>query len=137
MKDYDDKLCPFLENPSPYFFETTIEKLSLQIQEKQWKIAHIYDLQKTLHDNGKDVLAVKVISLCHPRHSGKLLATDNKRIVSSLMPCRISVYEKSDGKTYVSRLNSSLMAPLIGDLVAEVMSRSAADVEEIIRLALQ
>jgi uncharacterized protein (DUF302 family) len=94
-------------------------------------------LQKTLHDNGKDVLAVKVISLCHPRHSGKLLATDNERIVSSLMPCRISVYEKSDGKTYVSRLNSSLMAPLIGDLVAEVMSRSAADVEEIIRLALQ
>jgi uncharacterized protein (DUF302 family) len=58
-------------------------------------------------------------------------------MVSSLMPCRISVYEKTDGKTYISRLNSSMLSPLIGDLAADVMSRSAADVEEIIRLALQ
>ncbi|MFA7358996.1 MAG: DUF302 domain-containing protein [Bacteroidales bacterium] len=137
MKDADNKLHPFLENLSPYSFDTTIEKLSLLIQEKQWKISHIYDLQKTLHDHGKEILAVKVISLCHPRHSGKLLATDDERIVSSLMPCRISVYEKTDGKTYISRLNSSMLSPLIGDLAADVMSRSAADVEEIIRLALQ
>lgn len=137
MKDPDKKLSPFLENLSPYSFDATIEKLSLLIQEKQWKVSHIYDLQKTLHDHGKQILAVKVISLCHPRHSGRLLATDNERIVSSLMPCRISVYEKSDGKTYISRLNSSLLAPLIGDPAAEIMSQSAADVEEIISLALQ
>lgn len=126
----------FIENLSPMDFNTTVEKLLKEIEEKSWGISHIYDLQKTLAENGKKVLPVKVLSLCHPHHSGRILEKDFERIVSSIMPCRLSVYEKSDGKTYVSRMNSFIVASSFGGIVQEVMTESANHVEEIIEKAL-
>lgn len=126
----------FIENLSPMDFNTTVEKLLKEIEEKSWGISHIYDLQKTLAENGKKVLPVKVLLLCHPHHSGRILEKDFERIVSSIMPCRLSVYEKSDGKTYVSRMNSFIVASSFGGIVQEVMTESANHVEEIIEKAL-
>ncbi|MBM3404674.1 MAG: DUF302 domain-containing protein [Bacteroidetes bacterium] len=79
---------------------------------------------------------IKVLELCKPAYSGKLLAQDNERDISSLMPCRISVYEKSDGKTYVSRINSGLLSNFLGGLFAEVMGQASEDMEEIIQPVL-
>lgn len=30
--------------------------------------------------------------------------------ISAMMPCRVAVYEKADGKTYISRINPGLFA---------------------------
>ncbi len=38
-----------------------------------------------------------------------------------MMPCTISVYEKSDGKTYIGHMNAGLMGGMFGGDVAEVM----------------
>jgi len=120
------------ENRSRYNFDETIEKLSKQIVAYDWKNPYTHDLQLTLRNYGKDVLAVKVFEICHPRLSGQLLEKDNERIVSSLMPCRISVYEKSDGNTYISRLNSGMMSAMMGGLIAKVMQEATQEVEKII-----
>lgn len=122
----------FFEDVSPMDFNATLDKLTEEIVSKSWKVSHIYDLQKVLEMNDKEVLPVKILSLCHPNHSGRILEKDTERIVSLMMPCRISVYEKSDGKTYVSRMNSSVIASSFGGLVGEVMTDSANEVEEII-----
>lgn len=122
-----------LENESQFSFEETVNKLTDEISGKGWKLIAIHDLQQTLKNNGKDVIPVKVFALCHPKHSGKILELDNERIVSSLMPCRISVYEKSNGNTYISRLNSGLMAASFGGVIEQVMKDSTADVEEIVK----
>lgn len=126
----------FIENLSPMDFNTTVEKLSKEIEKKSRGISHIYDLQKTLEKKGKKVLPVKVLSLCHPNHSSRILEKDSERIVSSMMPCRVSVYEKQDGKTYVSRMNSLIVASSFGGIIQEVMSDSANEVEEIIEKTL-
>ena len=78
---------------------------------------------------GKDVLPVKVLAICHPKHSSKILEKDNERIVSCMMPCRISVYKKSNGKTYISRINPAPMAKAYGGLVEQVMTESANEIE--------
>lgn len=122
----------FIESLSLYDFNTTVEKLTKEIESKSWKISNIYDLQKTLENHGKVVLPVKVFSLCHPNQSGKILEKDTERIISSMMPCRISVYEKHDGKTYISRMNSNIIAKGFGGIIEEVMTSSATEVEEII-----
>jgi len=48
------------------------------------------------------------------------------------MPCRVSIYEKADGKTYISRMNSSMIAAGFGGIAEQVMTESANEVEEII-----
>jgi uncharacterized protein (DUF302 family) len=100
----------FIENVSPTDFNTTVDRLVKEIEDKSWNISYIYDLQKTMEKNGKMVLPVKVFSLCRPNHSSKILEKDSERIISSMMPCRVSVYEKYDGKTYISRINSLIIA---------------------------
>jgi len=122
----------FLENESKYNFAETVEKLTAEIEKKTWKVSAVHDLQETLKKNGTEVLPIKVFAICHPKHSSKILSKDDERIVSSLMPCRVSVYEKSNGKSYISRMNTGALAKSIGGIVEEVMFASSKEVEEIL-----
>ena len=127
----------FIEKQSPFDFSVTVEKLTKEIENTGWSLPHVYDLQQTMAKHGKSVLPVKVLSLCHPKHSARILERNDERIVSSMMPCRISVYEKADGKTYVSMMNSQIVAKSLGGLIEEVMTDSSVEVEGIIADALK
>ena len=123
----------FIENESKYNFNETVEKLSESIIGAGWKVTHIHDLQDTLMKNNFNVLPVKVLEVCRPDYSVKLLSRDKERLYSSLMPCRLSVYETSDGKTRVSRMNSAAFAAQIGGVVNEVMTLAYNDIESIVK----
>jgi len=125
-------LSIFLENESRFDFNETVEKIVKEFQDRAWSLSFTHDLQQTLHKHGKEVLPVKVLALCHPKLSGQILDKDYERIISSMMPCRVSVYEKSDGKTYVSRINASVMAKSLGGLIETVMTDSSDEVEDIL-----
>lgn len=130
--DNQNKNAMFLENESKYGFDETVEILKAETEKKTWKVVAIHDLQNTLANNGYDVLPVKVFSVCHPKHSSKILDKDDERLVSSLMPCRVSVYEKSDGKVYISRMNTGVLAKSFGGVIEEVMQASTDEIEEIL-----
>ena len=121
-----------LENQSKYDFEETVTKLTESVEDHGWKIPAIQDLQKSMNKFGIDVLPVQVFELCHPDHAGEILKLSDERIVSTLMPCRVAVYEKPDGKVYLSRMNSKLMAKPMGGIIAKVMSVAAVQNEEIL-----
>jgi uncharacterized protein (DUF302 family) len=121
-----------IENLSPFGFDETVERVSKSIVNKEWRMPALHDLQGILKNSGKEVLPVKVFEICHPKHSGRILEKDDERIVSSLMPCRISVYMKSDGKTYISRLNAGEIAAGMGGVIATVMKDAFEEMEEII-----
>ncbi len=123
----------FFENRSRYGFEETINQLTELVPENEWKIIQMLDLQETMRKNGKDVLPVKVVEMCKPDYAYQLLSEDSQRIYSNMMPCRISVYEKSDGKTYISRMNSAMFAEQIGGVMQDVMSTAFDDVEKMIK----
>jgi len=125
-----------LEDVSPYGFDETVAKFETSVKSNGWKIPKIHDLQKTMKKFGKDVKAVKVFELCHPDHAGKILAKSDERLVSSLMPCRVAFYEKEDGKVYISRMNSSLMASMMDGIIPEVMDEAAKDTEKILKAVL-
>jgi uncharacterized protein (DUF302 family) len=122
----------FIESESKYDFDETVAKLTVEVEKKTWKLTATHDLQQTMKTFGKDVLPVKVFAVCHPKHSSKILEKDNERIVSCMMPCRVSVYKKSDGKTYISRINPAPMAKAFGGIVEQVMTESANEIEEMI-----
>ncbi len=122
----------FFESKSKFGFDETVSKLSEIVVNGGWKVTHTHDLQETMKKNNFEVSAVKVIELCNPKYAYRLLSADELRIFSNMMPCRISVYEKADGNTYVSRMNSELFASQIGGVVEEVMSAAYRDAETFI-----
>jgi uncharacterized protein (DUF302 family) len=129
-KDNNDYL---IENQSRYTYDETVAQLEAIVAETEgWKILHTYDLQKSMETNGYKVLPVKVFSLCNPAHSSKILFSNQERVVSSLMPCRVAVYVRQDGYTYISRMNSAAMAANMGGLVNEVMQDAFTEMEAIL-----
>ena len=127
----------FIQSTSPYSFDETVERISKAVEKHEWKMPAVHNLQETMQKFGKDVLPVKVFEICHPSHSSRILSTDHERFVSALMPCRIAVYNHSDGKTFVSRINSGQMAAGFGGIIEAVMKDATRDLEMIIEDALK
>jgi len=115
-----------IEHESPYNVPVTVEKLIAAANQKGWQNPAVHNLQQSLAKSGKEVLPVEVIEICKPEYSGQMLEMNDERIVSVMMPCRISVYEKEDGKTYIALLSMSAMASQLPVTVATVI-RAAND----------
>lgn len=126
----------FIENQSPFNYVETLTRLTEEFEKNSWSVSHFYDLQETLKSHNKDVLPVSVFSICKPDFSSKVLEKNHKRIISPMMPCRVSVYEKEDGKTYVSRMKTDVFASGFKGVVGSVMLDSAEEVEEMLGTAL-
>ena len=121
-----------LEDESAYGFEETTERFQEEVEAGGWSVVGYQDMQQVLEGHGYEVLDIKIYELCSSRYSALILAEDDERIVSPLMPCRVAIYKKSNGLTYVTRLNSLLMAKPFGGLINEVMQDAGNEVEEII-----
>ena len=127
----------FREDINSKDFDTTVAGLEKAIDARGWKTPVIHDLQATMKKFGKEVRSVKVLEICHPDHSYEILNRSEEKIVSSMMPCRISVYEKEDGSVWISRMNSGFLAKPMSPVIRKTMSAAAADVEEIIAEVMQ
>lgn len=121
-----------LEDESKYGFDETVERFEKEVKEANWKVAGLHDMKEILDGFGYDVDNIKIYELCSSKYSAVILQEDDERIVSPLMPCRVAIYEKSDGKTYITRMNSILMAKPFGGLIDEVMQQAAGETEVIL-----
>lgn len=123
----------FLEDESKYGFDETNLLIEKHTREMNWNLPHQYDLQATLKKHGLDVGPVKIFSLCKPSVAHKILGADEERVASALMPCRISVYQRKDGKVYVSRLNAHLFSRFLGKTIRQAMKEAATENEQILK----
>lgn len=122
-----------IEQLSPYDVATTVEKLIEAATKMEWQNPATHDLQQSLAKSGKEVRPVKVIEICKPEYSGKMLELSDERIVSVMMPCRISVYEKADGKTYISLLNMEAIAAEMPASIADAVKGASNESFEIVK----
>lgn len=121
-----------IEKVSPWNFEKTVELLTDAAVKRNWNVPATHDLQQSLAKAGKAVNSVKVLEVCKPEFSGKMLEKNDERIVSVMMPCRISIYLKEDGKTYVAMINGAALVNGMPETVREVMTAAADEVNEIV-----
>lgn len=121
-----------LEDESRYGFEETIANFEQEVENDGWSIMGYTDMQEVLKGHGHDVLDIRIYELCSSQYSARILQLDDERIVSPLMPCRVSIYKKTDGNTYITRMNSQLMAKTFGGVIDEVMEKAAVETEAII-----
>jgi hypothetical protein len=68
-----------------------------------------------------------MVEACSTKYSKPILNDDKTRILSILMPCKITVYKKSDGKVYIGTMNAGLMGKMFGPMVGEIMGKVAED----------
>ena len=127
------EIQPIFEKESLFGFNETVEILTTAETDREWGNPATHDLQATLAKSGKSVRPVKVIEICKPAYSGEMLAKSDERVVSVMMPCRVSVYEKADGKIYVATLNVKSFASGMPDSIQTAMMAAANEIEEIVR----
>jgi len=124
---------PLFEKESLFGFNETVELLITAATDREWGNPATHDLQQTLAKSGKSVRPVKVIEICKPAYSGEMLEKSDERIVSVMMPCRISVYEKADGKIYVATVNGRIFAAGQPENIRKTMMAASDELDEIVR----
>ncbi|MFY9153698.1 MAG: DUF302 domain-containing protein [Prolixibacteraceae bacterium] len=127
----------FSVNESKYDFAKTTEIITESVKTNNWSMPHQYNLQKTMENHGFAVRPVVVFSICKPDIAVRILDNDNERHVSAMMPCRIAVYEKADGKTYVSRMNAGLFSKLLGGNATAIMGEAGNGSEDILKSVIK
>jgi len=119
------------EYPSPYGLEETAARIQANIKEAGWSLSGLRSPSNTIRKMGATVPNVLLVEACNPDYSKPILKDDDTRILSILMPCTITVYEKGD-KVYIGLMNAGLMGQLFGPMVADIMGKVSADQQKFI-----
>ena len=125
----------FIERESRLSYSETIAAIHESSSAEGWIIPKEYKLDKSLAKAVFEVLPVSVIELCKPEHAYKILAEDEYRLVSSMMPCRVAVYQKADGTTVISRMNTGLLSRVFDETVRDVMAQATQETNKILSVA--
>lgn len=122
----------FVAEESKFSFEETVNTIVETAEKNEWTVSHIYDLQASLKKKNFDVAPVYVLSLCNPKYANNILGTDDDRVVSAMMPCRVAVYEKGE-KTYISMLNAELFARFLSKNAKQTIVDTSEETLEILK----
>jgi uncharacterized protein (DUF302 family) len=125
-----------IEKSSRFDFDKTVSLLVAEAERREWKVPAIHDLQQSLAKSGITVKPVKVIEICKPAYSGQMLELNDERIMSVMMPCRISVYIKDDGKTHIALIDGAEMAAGQPERIAKIMKAASDETLEIVRTTI-
>ena len=125
------------EDTSRFDHATTVQKISESAKGRGWSIPTMHHIDKTVAKAGFNIAPVTVIELCKKELAGKVLAKAENRKVSSMMPCRVSVYEDDNGKVVVSRMNTALVSKLFGTEVAMVMEQATDETEAVLATVIK
>lgn len=119
----------FNETVSPFGLEETVARIQKNIQDtgKGWALAGLRNPAAAVKADGGNALPVLMVEACSTKYSGPILNEDSVKFLSILMPCKISVYKKNDGKVYIGTMNAGLMGQMFGPLVGDIMKEVAAD----------
>lgn len=115
-------------NKSKYNFDQTYSNLEDAILEQDWDIQHVYNISECMENYGYESLnKISIFSICNAENVNNILQDDEDRKVTAIMPCRIAVYEKTDGSVWIASLNIGLMSKMFGGNIENVMSGVAED----------
>ncbi len=124
---------------SKFDFDETVGRIERAVSENGWSVLHTYDIGNCLADEGfeEQLIQVNVISICRSDLSYKILEHFENRFISSIMPCRIAIYEDDEGNVFVSRMNIGLMSKIFGGTIEKIMSEAAIDEAKILENILE
>lgn len=126
----------FEERESPFTVEETVARIQHNIEAagNGWSLSGLRYPARPVEAAGGNVLPVMLIEACSTNYSGPILKDDRVRFLSLLMPCKIGVYKKNDGKVYIGIMNVGLLSRLFGANVGEIMGHVVKDQESFLAM---
>ena len=127
-----------IEVESPLGFDETLLKLEENAKAAGWKVPSKWQVnfQKyLLKVTGTDIGKNQVLKMCEPEAAAKMLVHDEYKRLTTMMPCTLAVYEKSDGKTYISLMNMEMLGMIYGGVIADIAAELAPQMKEMVNLS--
>lgn len=124
------KKMMFIESPSKYEFEKTVYQLKLSLENNGWVVSAPHDMQEHYKEQGFKTGKLTTMEICKPQYAVDIIDKDKNLRMLPMMPMRVGVYEKSDGKTYVSRMKLKMMKNMTGGAIKQSMKIGARDLEK-------
>ena len=126
------------EYESPLGFDETLAKIEENARYAGWKVPNKWkvNFQKNLLKvTGTDIGKNQVLKMCEPDAAVKILVNDEYKKLTTMMPCTIAVYEKSDGKTYISVMNMEMLGMVYGGIITDIAAELAPQMNEMVDLS--
>ncbi len=115
------------EHASPLGVEETAAAIKERAEKAGWVVSSISPLDQSVRKHGgAELPPIRLVNLCQAQHASRILADQDQRLVSVLMPCTIAVYSDDAGHTRMSTMNAGLLGRFFGGAVAEVMAGPVA-----------
>jgi len=127
-----------IEVESPLDFYDTLDQLVENAKAAGWKVPSKWrvNFQRNLERvTGVDIGPNEVIKMCEPHAAVKMLKHDEFKLLTTMMPCTIAVYEKSNGKTYISMMNMDMLGLMYGGEIAEIAKELAPQMKKMVTLS--
>lgn len=127
------KMPMIMEKASPFASaEETVAQIKANVAKiSPWVVSEVSPLHKSIEKHGGPATRpTYLVNVCNPLHSSAMLANDEDMWSSVLMPCTVSVYEKSNGKPYIAYMNARMIGMMFGGKIAEVMGGPVAEAQD-------
>ncbi len=123
----------FKESQSKYDFETTVNMVKDTFVTTGWLVPWETDIQERYIKEGySDMTKATIIPICRPEGGYNIIQHDKYKLITPLMPLQISVYEKEDGKVYISRMRVKMMSNMMSRTSRKNMKYSGKLVEKVL-----
>lgn len=126
------QLLKFEEKVSRYGFDETVQMLEESAKQHQWRLPAVHDMQKTMASIGKEVKSARIYELCKPEFAYEVVGFDQNRLLTSMLPCRVAVYEKNDGVTYISFMDLEYISQSMTGNIPETMKTVQAEINKLV-----
>ena len=125
----------FKETQSRFDHDQTLDVIRQSIAKQAgWNLMAEIDQQKAIvSGGGQDPGRFDILKFCHSGHASEMLSDDDRRHFGVMMPVSVAVYEKADGKTYVSLVNGSIISRVFGGEYERIIRKVRYDMEEMYR----
>lgn len=98
----------------------TVENIKNILPEYKFGVLHIHNVQETLKSKGIDFdNECQILDICNPNIAKKFLTEDMS--LSSIMPCKISVYTNDEGET---RITMNSLVQLVDDINPDLIDEA-------------
>jgi uncharacterized protein (DUF302 family) len=117
------------EKSSSKTFEQIDQALRDSAARHKFGVIAVHDLQQTMRNKGVEFpRKVLVYEVCNPTEASKVLTANGA--LSTALPCRISVYEGTDGAARIATILPTALMGMFGDAG---LGPVAARVEQVLK----
>ncbi len=109
-------------------FNETVTALQEAAKKRGWEIGPVMDMQEAMIKAGhKEAKPFKMLVMCNKSLAEDLIKAQIAQKSMPFAPCRISVFEGTDGKIYIAKPNTELMAQMATPAFAPLLKKFAEE----------